>query len=70
MSEVRSWSISASCVANSGKEEAAGFAPRRTGRLPIIGRTDVRLAHWLPRKPAEEHAPHHPFDKPSLWREC
>ena len=24
---------------------------------------DILLAHWLPRKPAEGHAPHCPFDK-------
>ena len=29
---------------------------------------DVRLAHKLPRKPAEEHTLHYPFDKLSWWR--
>ena len=27
---------------------------------------DIRMAHWLPGKPAEEHNPHCPFDKPPL----
>ena len=35
--------------------------------LPIIGGIDIRLAHWLPGKPAEEHASHCPFDKLSQW---
>ena len=32
------------------------------------GGTDVRLAHWLPGKPAEEQAPHCPFDELVWWR--
>ena len=39
------------------------------GRLPVKGKIDVRLAHWLPGKPAEEHAPTGPFDKLS-WCRC
>ena len=35
------------------------------GRLPVMGGTDVILAHQLPEKPAEGHAPHHAFDKDS-----
>ena len=31
---------------------------------------DTRMAHWLPGKPAEEHNPHCPFDKPPLWSCC
>lgn len=35
----------------------------------VTKKIDIRMAHWLPaeRKPAEEHNPHCPFDKPSLW---
>ena len=33
------------------------------GKLPIIGEIDVRLAHGLPGKPAEGHAPRHPSDQ-------
>ena len=33
------------------------------GALPVTGETAVRLAHWLPGKPAERHAHHHPYDK-------
>ena len=42
------------------------------GRLPVMGGTDIILAHQLPEKPAEGHAPHHPFDKHSeeLWSEA
>ena len=36
-----------------------------TGHLPITGGTDIRLAHRLPGKPAEGHAPHRLFDKRS-----
>ena len=32
------------------------------------GGIDIRLAHQLPGKPAEEYTPHHPLDKLSWWR--
>ena len=38
------------------------------GRLLVIGGIDFRLAHWLPGKLAEGHAPHHPFDNLSRWK--
>ena len=38
------------------------------GRLPVIGGVEGSLAHWLPVKPKEGHAPHHPFDRLSWWR--
>lgn len=33
------------------------------GRLPVMGGTDVILAHQLPEKPAEGHAPSRLFDE-------
>lgn len=33
-----------------------------------LSRTDLRLAHWLPGKPAEGQASYHPFDKLSQRR--
>ena len=59
-----------------GVRDISGFMDRGSymskvaggGKLPVIGGTDVRLAHWLPGKPAEEHAPQHPFDRLSKWR--
>lgn len=33
------------------------------GGLSVIKGSDLRLAHWQTRKPAEEHVPHVPFDK-------
>ena len=33
----------------------------------VTEKIGIRMAHWLPGKPAEEHNPHCPFDKPSLW---
>ena len=68
MSEARSWSDTPACVADSGQVMAAAFAPRGRGRVPVIGRIDVRWAHRLPGKPAEEHTPHCCFDKLAWWR--
>ena len=47
MSEARSWSDTSLCVVDGGQDMAAVFALGK-GRLPVIGGTDVRLAHWLP----------------------
>ena len=47
-----------------GRDMVAVFASRAEGvgwgigRLPVLGGIDVRLAHQLPGKPAEGHAPH------------
>ena len=71
MSEARSWSdISPAppCAAEDGQDMAAVFAPWGRVRLPVIRGIDIRLAHPLPGKPAEGHAPHSPFDKLSWWR--
>lgn len=38
------------------------------GIYQLAKEIDVRLAHQLPGKPAEEHAPYGPFDKLSQWR--
>ena len=35
----------------------------KRGRLPVIGRIDIRLAHQLPGELAEEHIPHSPSSK-------
>ena len=70
MSEAKSWSETpmlcskqraghGSSLHSKGREVVGG------GRLPVKGGTDVRLTHWLPEKPAEEHAPYCPFDKPA-----
>ena len=48
-----------------GQDMASVFAPGRKGRLPVIGEIDVRLAHWLAGKLAEQHTPHCPFVKNS-----
>ena len=61
--EARSWSDTPPCEADRGQERAAVFTLRGTGRLPVIGGTDIWLAHWLPGKPAEGNTPPHPFDK-------
>ena len=66
MSEARSWSDTPLCAADSGQDMAAVFVPG--GRLPVIGGTEVRLAHKLPGKLPEGHTPHRPFDKLSWWR--
>ena len=54
MSEAMSWSNTTPCVAESRQDVAVIFAPGRRRRLPVIGEIDVRLAHWLPGKLAEE----------------
>ena len=46
---------------------AAVFVPGARARLPVIGGIEVRLAHQLPGKLAEGHAPHYPMNKLS-WR--
>ena len=53
VSEAGSWSDTPPCVADCGKDMAAVLATWGRGRLPVMGRTDVRLAHQLPGKPAE-----------------
>ena len=61
MSEARSRSNTAPC-------RAAVFSPGREGVAQVTGGIDIRLAHRLPGKPAEGHAPHCPFDKLSWWK--
>ena len=63
MSEARSWRDTPPCAAKGRQDMVAVFAPTGRGRLPVIGGIDVWSAHWLPGKPAEEHAPHCPTDK-------
>ena len=48
---------------------AADFTPRgpEAGELPVIGEIDVRLAHWLPGKPARGTPLTAPFDKNNHW---
>ena len=38
------------------------------GRLSVIGGVEGSLAHWLPVKPKEGHAPHQPSASLSWWR--
>ena len=59
MSEAMSWSDTPLC----GQDMVAVFAQRGRGRLPVIGGTDVSLAHQLLGKLAEGHGPHYRFDK-------
>ena len=63
MEAKESWNDTPPWMAGGRQDMAAVFATRGSERLPVIGEIDVRLAHWLPAKPAEEHAPYHPFDK-------
>ena len=62
MSEARSWSNTPPYAADRGQDVAAVFAPRGRGRLPVTEGIDIRLAHGLPGKPAED-VPHCPFGK-------
>ena len=50
-------------MADSRQVTAAVIATRGRGRLLVVGGIDVRLAYWLPGKPAKGHVPHNPFDK-------
>ena len=68
MPEEKSWSNPPLCEVDSRQDMAAVFTPGGRGRLPVIGGIDVRLTYWLPRKPAESQAPHHPLDKLTWWR--
>ena len=65
MSEARYRSNTPPCVAGGRQDMAAVFVPSGRGRLPVIGRIDVRLALQLPGKAAEGHTTtfHYPFDK-------
>ena len=40
-------------TADSRQDMAAVFTEGKKGMLPVRGGSDVRLAHWLPGKPAE-----------------
>ena len=64
MPEARSLSDTLTCVADSGQDTSAVFAPKRKGRLPVTGEINT-LAPWLPGKLPERHAPHYPFDRNS-----
>ena len=64
-SEARSWSDISPCAA----DMAANSLPGGGGGYQLVTEgIDIRLAHQLPGKPAEDHAPHHPSDKLSWWR--
>ena len=63
MSEIRSWSDTPLCAADGGQDMAAVFASGGRRRLLVKGGIDIRWAHWLPGKPAEEPSPHCSFDK-------
>ena len=56
-------------TADSGQDAAAAaFAWGGGGKWPVIWGIDIRLAHWLPRKPTETHAPPRPLWWLSQWR--
>ena len=63
MSEARSWGDTLLCTAESGQDKAAAFTPRGQGEFTSYRGNYVRLAPWLPGKPAERHALYFPFDK-------
>ena len=48
-----------------GSQGMAAVSSRSWGEGEV---TSIRLAHQLPGKQAEGHAPHLPFDKLSRWR--
>ena len=59
MSEARSWSKPPLCAV-AGGQDGSSLGSWAVGR----GRgREIRLAHWLPGKLAEGHAPHRPFEK-------
>ena len=60
-SDARSWSDFPLFAAASGQDTVAVFTSRE--RIPVIGGIDIRLAHGLPGKLAEGHAPYHLFVK-------
>ena len=74
MSEARSWCETLLCAADDRhnmklwQQSSLGYAGRWREGLPVTGGIEVRLAHWLPGKPAEEQALHCPFDKLVWWR--
>ena len=49
------------------QEMEADFSPRGRGRVPVKRGIDLSLAHQLPKKPAEGHAPPRPFSELSRW---
>ena len=63
MSEGKSWSNTSPCAADIRQVMVGVFIPRGRRRLPVIGEIDVMLAHQLPGKLAEGHAPLCTFDK-------
>lgn len=48
---------------------AAVIATAGSGRLPVAGEIDVKLAHWLPGKSAEVYAPHVPLQLRTIWEQ-
>ena len=60
-SEARSCSDAQLCVVDSRQDMEAVLAPRGKWRLPVIGGINIRLAHQLPGKLAEGHAPQSPL---------
>ena len=71
--EERSWSDILLYAVDGGQDmktwpqSSLGYAGRWREGFPVTGGIEVRLAHWLPGKPAEEQAPHCPFDKLVWW---
>ena len=70
MSEARSWSDNPypTLCAAEGRRTRQWSSLRGEGCYQLQDRVNSRLAHRLPGKLAEGHAPHCPFDKLSQWR--
>lgn len=67
MSEARPWSNTPSCMAD-GMAVVLVIGEGSEGIYQLPKEIDVRSAHQLPGKPAEEHTPHGAFDQLSQWR--
>lgn len=50
---------------SAGRWHGGSLSAREEGEIASYKRIDIRLTHQLLGKPAEGHAPYHPFDKSS-----
>ena len=66
-SEAKSWSNTPLCTTDGSQDMVAVLAPRGAGgwlqEVTVSEGSDVRLAHWLPGKPAEGDILHCHFGK-------
>ena len=63
VSKAKSWSNAPLCAAGGELDMEVVFTNRRRGRVTVIEGIDIKLAHWLPGKPAEVGTLQHPSDK-------